>query len=492
MLKIKLKIRHKLFFAILVANAILVSAILVFGSWIFDTSFRDYLDQTEATRLAPLADDLANEYSNQGDWRWVENRRHPTWRRLVSPYMNQGPGKRRSALGNNGDRPPPPDERRPPDRRPGPNHHPLLLLDQNQQLIIGRPREIDQVYWIPIKLKSTVVGQLGFVRRTNITSGLDALFIERIKSNFSWMILGILLISAIISIPLSRIMVRPIEKLKRAMHSLTSGNFKASLTHQGNDELAELVEDFNTLSQTLDKNLTLRQQWIADVSHELRTPVAVLQGELEAIQDDIRKFDKAAVDSLHQEILRLSRLVNDLHELSLSDLGALSYEKTSVNMLELIQAVIDQHGDSLKAQSIDVTLQFPTTGNKTNYYPEQPSDFFIHGDVRRLGQLFTNLANNTQHYTQAPGKLLVSIRRQSSQIEIIWSDSTPGVSNTDITRLFDRLFRVEASRNRNTGGSGLGLAICQNIVTAHQGCIGAKHSEFGGVSIVMTFPQLSD
>lgn len=299
LLNLKLKIRHKLFFAILAANALLVSAILVFGSWIFDTSFRDYLDQTEATRLAPLADDLANEYSRQGDWRWVENRRNPTWRRLVSSYMSREPGRRQPPPINTGNRPPPPDGRPSPDGRPGPNHQPLLLLDQNQQLVIGLPRDSNQAYWIPITLNSTVVGQLGFVRRLNITSGLDALFIDRIKSNFSWMILGILLISAIISIPLSRLMVQPIEKLKLAMHSLISGNFKTSLVHQGNDELAELVSDFNTLSQTLDKNLSLRQQWIADISHELRTPVAVLQGELEAIQDGIRKLDKPAIDSLH-------------------------------------------------------------------------------------------------------------------------------------------------------------------------------------------------
>ena len=424
---LKLKIRHKLFLAILAANCLLVGTIYIFGSWIFDTSFRDYLDQSEATRLAPLAIDLANEYSKQGDWRWADNRRNSTWRRLVSPYMSQGPVRRRpqpdNGLGQDRvgfeekrDRDRPPSL---PNRRPPPNHQPLLLLDQNQQLVIGPPHEISKAYWIPIKQNSVMIGQLGFVRRLSITSELDLLFTDRIRSNFSWMILGILLISAIISIPLSRLLVRPIEKLKLAMHALASGNFKTSLIHKGNDEFYKLVQDFNVLSETLTKNLTLRQQWIADISHELRTPVAVLQGELEAVQDGIRKFDKPALDSLHQEILRLSRLINDLHELSLSDLGALSYQKAHIDIIELVKNVVEQHRESLNSQSIDVSFQIPN--NNHNKYQ-------INGDCRRLEQLFTNLANNTRHYTQSPGSLVVTMQKQADRISIIWSDSAPGAS----------------------------------------------------------------
>jgi two-component system sensor histidine kinase BaeS len=491
---LKLKIRHKLFLAILVANCLLVGTIYAFGSWIFDTSFRDYLDQTEATRLAPLAVELANEYSIQNDWQWAESHRSPTWRRLVQPYMTIRQARSANGLGQdsrgekrqgndragfNGKRDRP---QSPPNRRPQPKHRPFLLLDQNQQLLIGPPHEIENAYWILLKQNDVVIGQLGFVRQLSVTSELDLLFTDRIKSVFSWMILGILFISAIISIPLSRLLVRPIEKLKLAMHALTSGNFKTSLNHTGNDEIAELMRDFNVLSNTLDQSLTLRQQWIADISHELRTPVAVLQGELEALQDGIRQFNKPSVDSLHQEILRLSRLVNDLHELSLSDLGALSYQKTTIDVVELLKDVIEQHQSSFESQSIDVSLQLPNDHDHHKYH--------IHGDFRRLEQLFTNLANNTRHYTQSPGSLNVTIQKQAHQVLVTWSDSAPGAAPTDMARLFDRLFRVDASRNRNTGGSGLGLSICQNIVSAHQGSIEAKHSELGGVSIIVTFPLL--
>jgi two-component system sensor histidine kinase BaeS len=174
-------------------------------------------------------------------------------------------------------------------------------------------------------------------------------------------------------------------------------------------------------------------------------------------------------------------LVNDLHELSLSDIGALSYQKTSINIIELINNVVEQHRQLLNSQSIDVSLQVPNSNHNT---------IQIHGDFRRLEQLFTNLANNTRHYTQSPGSLVITIQKQVDRISIIWSDSAPGASDTDKSQLFDRLFRIDDSRNRNTGGSGLGLAICQNIVTAHQGSIKAENSELDGISIIVTFPLL--
>lgn len=151
-------------------------------------------------------------------------------------------------------------------------------------------------------------------------------------------------------------------------------------------------------------------------------------------------------------------------------------------MIDLLENVLEQHDNLFKSDSIEVAFDCPADD-------EEVSNFFIHGDARRLEQLLINLANNTRYYTQAPGKLSVSIHLKLDQIEVTWSDSSPGASDTDITRLFDRLFRIEASRNRNTGGSGLGLAICQNIVEAHQGHIEAKHSALGGISIVMTFPR---
>ncbi|MFA9421458.1 MAG: ATP-binding protein [Gammaproteobacteria bacterium] len=478
-----MKIRHKLFLAILLANVLFATSVYLLANWAFSNSFRDYLDQTEAKRLAPLVQGLADIYSSRKNWRWVRNRDDPTWSMLMREHSPGGPPPRqRPGLeepGFDGYPPPPPEPRAerlqrndsPRARRPG-----LLLQNAKRKLVIGRPADQSRVYWIPIELEDTTVGYLGFIRRLNISSDLDLLFASRIKSNFAWMVLGILLISAIISIPLARIMVRPIEKLRHRAHQLASGNYQLSPALHSNDEIGELGKDFNILAETLTKNLSARQQWIADISHELRTPVAVLQGEIEAIQDGIRELTRESITSLHQEIVRLSALVNDLHELSLSDMGALSTRKAKFNIVELVDSVIQQFRSSLEHKSIIIKLNASS------------DNIIVDGDYQRLEQLFVNLAINSRHYTQSPGTVTVTISKQNQQVIITWSDSAPGVMDADLSRLFERLYRVDSSRNSNTGGSGLGLAICQNIVKANQGSIKAEHSPLGGVSIVITLP----
>ncbi len=238
-----------------------------------------------------------------------------------------------------------------------------------------------------------------------------------------------------------------------------------------------LAQDFNTLAVTLNKNLKARQQWIADISHELRTPVAILQGEIEAMIDGIRNVEPGATNSLHQEILRLSRLIDDLHELSLSDLGALSYERQDVDIVEVIRSILDQQQLVFEAQQISCSM--------TSSEPV----IQVSADPKRLDQLFSNLVNNTRYYTQSPGKLDINISLHHHRVRISWADSSPGVNDDELSRLFERLYRVDASRNRNDGGSGLGLAICQNIAEASHGEIKAQHSPTGGISIILTLPQ---
>jgi len=462
-----LKIRHKLFLAILIANILVVLSIYLLGSWIFSTSFRDYLDASEAIRLAPLAEELAEIYKERGNWLWAQNRQDPTWRELIRIYSP----KRPTPPGKQARRQPPRRDGSPLSIRPG-----MLLQDSNKRLIIGRQANIDKAYWMPIKTQTSTIGYLGFVRRLNIDSELDNIFIDRIKNNFVWLAFGVLLISSLISVPLARRLVKPLENLRHAADKLASGDYQISLKHDSHDEIGQLTHDFNRLAKTLAKNLSARQQWIADISHELRTPVSILQGEIEAVQDGVRVLNLQTIDSLHNEILRLSRLVNDLHELSLSDMGALSYQRETLDLVNLIENVLDQHRLNFDQEKISITC------NSSHDRIE------ICGDYQRLQQLFTNLAINSHHYTQSPGQLVVDITKSQDKVVVRWSDSAPGVTDSELKQLFDRLYRAEASRNRNSGGSGLGLAICKNIAEASLGSIAAEHASLGGISIVITLP----
>lgn len=512
-----LKIRHKLFFAILIANIILAISIYFLSNWSFSKSFKDYLDSAQAERLAPMVSAVAETYQQEQNWDWVKSRYNHTWPQLLQQHVHKRPPR-------GSFRPPPPSHQPPPHRpppppnahngdhrnenwqRPGfekPSHRPgfdrppfrpppprssdplainsaILLADKDHQLIIGRPDKQQTAYWIPVTVNGSNVGYLGFFRTTKFTSELDQLFIKRLQTNFSWIVLGMIFVSLLITLPFARQIVKPIEKLRRATNKITSGHYETQIKINSHDEIGELSRDFNLLAKTLAKNLQARQQWIADISHELRTPVAVLQGEVEAMQDGIRTLSESSINSLHQEIIRLSRLINDLHQLSLSDLGALSYKKETLNLLDIIEEVLDSKSDLLNEKNIQ--LQF--LHSKKN--------ISISGDYHRLTQLFYNLLNNSLSYTADTGSITIATTVANKQVTISWEDSEPGVSDNDLTQLFERLYRAEASRNRNTGGSGLGLSISKNIVEAHNGTITASHSTSGGVCFTIILPLITN
>ncbi|MDH4134209.1 MAG: ATP-binding protein [Gammaproteobacteria bacterium] len=480
-----LKIGHKLLIAILATNLLLAAGFYVLGDLSFSRSFRDYLDNTVAERLAPLVTVLGEEYRRRGNWDWVRDRDDPTWPRLLHRQMREGmmqnrdtdppPGLRRPFRGDFERRPPPGDIGRPsPPGMMGINPR-LFLADSQNRLVLGDPAKQNDTYWIPIPVDGNTVGYIGFTRRAKITDDLDRLFRDRLRASLGWIVAGMTLVASLAALLLARRMVRPIHELRSAARALASGDYSVSITPRSGDELGELAQDFNALATTLEKNLKARQQWVADISHELRTPVAILQGEIEALRDGVRPWSPKAVESLFQETRRLARLVGDLHELSLSDLGALSYQKQEVDLPALLHEVIEQHRAALDAKFLKVDVQ---AGQRT---------VMLHGDAERLRQLFSNLLNNSIFYTDSGGRIAIDITADRYRVRLTWADSAPGVRDADLPRLFDRLFRAEASRNRNSGGSGLGLAIVKNIVEAHHGTVRARHSPLGGLAFDIEF-----
>jgi two-component system sensor histidine kinase BaeS len=227
---------------------------------------------------------------------------------------------------------------------------------------------------------------------------------------------------------------------------------------------------------TLEKNEQARRQWVADISHELRTPLAVLRGEIEALQDGVRQPTPAAVASLHAEVLRIGRLVDDLYQLALSDIGALNYRKDRVSLTGVLE-------DALEA----FRPEFERKGIVLQYAPP-PREILLFADPERLHQLFANLLENSLRYTDEEGRLEVALGQERGMAILTLRDSAPGVSAADLERLFDRLYRVEGSRSRASGGAGLGLSICRNIVEAHGGDIAAVSSPLGGVAVTVKLP----
>jgi two-component system sensor histidine kinase BaeS len=507
----KLRIGTKLFVAMLLSLVIPLGAMMVSVHWSFREGFSDYLHQVDLERLGKLVTRLSTAYQVHGSWRFLKE--DPlVWRDLLFETIEeQGRAPRGPASGAHNvaganrmpdDRIPPPygpplPHLRPPGMPPpfglGPPPHvrdPLQLglrvrlLGADRHEVVSplapfsvESRSFRQASFLPVTVGETPVGWLQVSRNTIISDRLALAFVQQqVRSNLLILLLA-LVAASIASALFARQIVRPLRRIAAGTKMLSSGRFDVSLPG-GTDELGDLARDFNLLALSLKRNEQARRQWVADVSHELRTPVAVLRGEIEALQDGVRRPTAERIESLHEEILSLSKLVDDLYDLSLSDLGTLSYQRESLDVSALLARSVESYRGRLASHGIETAT-------------ETPGPVWIFGDPQRLTQLFGNLLENTFRYTNPNGCCRVSLECVAENAVIRFDDSAPCVPVTSLGRLFERLYRVEGSRSREYGGAGLGLAICRNIVEAHGGQISAVESDLGGLCILIELPCLN-
>lgn len=325
--------------------------------------------------------------------------------------------------------------------------------------------------------KGSKIGELRASILPNVSTPEEKEF-ERQQTWASVIIaISALLLAGVASWFLSRMLLVPIYRLKNGIEALAKGRFGFELDSNRGDELGELMTDVDRLSATLAENQRSRRRWLADISHELRTPVTILSGEVEAMIDGVRDIDTAGIESFGHEVDRLKHLVDDLYQLSLSDLGGLRYEFGELEIVETLQLILEPFISRAKAKGL--TLDIDVAGAYT-----------VIGDRQRLEQLFTNVINNSIAYTDSPGIIRLSFRQEPGFLTVSLDDSAPTVATHDFEVLFEPLYREEDSRNRRSGGAGLGLTICKNIVEAHQGRISAEQSLLGGVCMKIELPTV--
>jgi len=354
----------------------------------------------------------------------------------------------------------------------------LRLLDASRDYVVGPPYHGDKESFRPVTVGEVTVGWLAVRPVSVFTDRLAISFLEQQKQANLLITLLALGLSILASLILARVFLAPIRRLAAGVQALSAGQYDTHITPSSQDELGQLAHHFNWLAQTLKSNEKARRQWIADIAHELRTPLAILKGEIEAMQDGIRNPSPERIRSLHGEVSALTKLVDDLHELSVSDLGAMNYRREPLNLAELIQEVCGQFRQRFASRGLELI-------NRVDAHADYP----VLADPGRLFQLFSNLLENSCRYTDSPGLCEITVDKTEQTYAINFCDSAPGVPNEALGKLFDRLYRVDKSRSRELGGSGLGLSICKNIVEAHGGTITAQHGEHGGVWIRVTLPK---
>tara|TARA_R110001599_G_scaffold353823_1_gene599191 strand:+ start:75917 stop:76918 length:1002 start_codon:yes stop_codon:yes gene_type:complete len=330
-----------------------------------------------------------------------------------------------------------------------------------------------------VVVDGVTVAELRSAPRRRISSPLETAF-SRQQLRTSWIIgLSCAALAFVVSLVLAQGLLAPIRRMIKHVAELSKGNYSQRLNESRVDELGQLTRDLDHLGTTLEANQNSRRRLLADISHELRTPLTVLTGEIEALQGGLREFDTDQLESLDQEVKRLRNLVDDLYELSLSELGGLRYQFTTVD----VTACLQEAARSLRnrAAQKDIELVMPDTG-------AMPA----RGDPARLYQLFCNLLENSLAYTDTPGRIELTLTNPGSDVVIKIDDTPPGVTAADCEKLFDPLYRQELSRSRRSGGAGLGLAICRNIVEAHDGSITASPSRLGGLCIGVILPAMHE
>jgi two-component system sensor histidine kinase BaeS len=461
----KIGIAHRLFLVILAAASLAVVCIFLIIQWNFDRGFIQYLKGLDQGRRQQLALRLEQAYAGHENWDFLRVDPIPWIMRLMAESSdNDIAPERFKKIDQGGDVPsfPPP---------------PLIVLNEERKPVFGSHIDTENINFTAIVHGGKTVGYVGLLSPKHFLGPPQFEFLKRQKSTLVMAASGMVLVVVIFSLPLANRLVRPIKAVAAATHDLASGKYATRVTVSSSDELGQLARNFNALALTLEKNEKARRQWVADISHELRTPLSVLRGEIEALMEGIRNTTPESIRSLHAEVMRLHRLVDDLYQLALSDLGTLAYHKEELNLPALLRDSIESHRAEFIRKGITLTFD-----------ASQESGLTVFADSERLYQLFGNLLDNSLKYTDAEGELAVRLACIDNQAVVEFRDSAPAVFESDLGRLFDRLYRVEGSRNRASGGAGLGLAICKNIVEAHEGTITAHPSPLGGVIIVVAIP----
>jgi two-component system, OmpR family, sensor histidine kinase BaeS len=350
----------------------------------------------------------------------------------------------------------------------------LSLYDANKQFVVGEPSDIP-VSYRPIMVNDKVVGYLGLKPVLDQDDALSINFFSNQK-RYLLLVYGLTFLSSLIAaLLLATYFKKPIQRLLNATRELTKGHYQHQVKINRNDELGDLSNEINQLAVILDQHEQSRRQWVADTSHELKTPLAVLQAQIEAMQDGIRKPTPEHFESMLRQVNSLKKLTQDLADLAQAEAQQLTCYMAEVNPWH----VVLQEVENFKPKFAQADLSISVQGEGAN----------LQLDIDRFKQIMVNLLGNSIRYTEAGGEVRVHTEQSATHWSVIVDDSPLGLNDEQLARLGERFYRVDDSRTRSTGGTGLGLALSGKIAQALGGKLSFEHSPLGGLRCKLTFPK---
>lgn len=459
---LKVGITARLFLSLLIVSMLTAVGVGFGTRWSFQRGFQGYLNEAESRRMVAMADELAIAYREHGNWDFIHNKRE-AWERYTGAI-----GRERATKPHEGGE-------SIYDAVPGKAPRRLGLYDADGNHVAGNLQLGDDLRRQPVVVDHQTVGMLAGAPLRGLQHEAEQGFQLQQERDSLFVALATLLLAALAAVLLARSFVAPTRRLIAAAAQVAAGDYGVRVPPGGRDELGALAHNFNTMAATLESNEALRRHFMADISHELRTPLSVLQAQLEAMQDGIEPLDAGSLGHLEGEVQILARLVEDMRQITLSEVGAFDYRREPLDLAALLETEVQRWREPLAHAGVDVSLAAP------------PS-LSIAGDTVRMRQLLRNLFNNVLRHADGATRLAVTLAAHGSDAVVEFADDGAGVDDAAMPLLFERFWRGDRARSRATGGSGLGLAICRSIAEAHGGAIEAHPAPGRGLVVRVRFP----
>jgi two-component system, OmpR family, sensor kinase len=444
----RLWVRLTLAFVVVAVIGIGLASLL--ANLAIDNEFRSFVGRSEAnSQNIDLAAKLVAYYAE-----------HQTWTDIGTILTPPQPASRPGGFQPGG---PQPDRFGPPLA--------LIVTDASYQIVFDSERrrmgdalsQPERAAATPLQAQGQTIGYLVFTPGPIATlRPSEQNFVDQVRQSLVVAAVLASLIGAVLGLAFSRTLTRPLDRLAAAARAIAAKDLTQRVKPGGTIEVANVAHAFNDMAASLQKSEEVRRNLVADVAHELRTPLSVMQGSLTAQLDGVFPLDLAETAKLYDETRLLSRLVDDLRELAQVEAGQLQLNIDAIDVRPLIESTVGAFAGAASEKQITLSVDAPI---------DLPP---VKADSERVAQVLRVLLSNALRHTPANGTITSAAAVLADQVEVSVRDTGDGIAANELPFVFDRFWRGDKSRARETGGTGLGLAIAKQLIEAQGGSIGVE------------------
>lgn len=323
-------------------------------------------------------------------------------------------------------------------------------------------------------LGKLVIGHYG---RNNLNRN-DISFINIVEKQYRFAIIFVVIMGLVFSLIVSRSITRPLKRVSKTAHEIRQGKLTSRVNIKTNtSEIVDLENAINYMADTLEKEDSLRKQMSSDMAHEIRTPLTTLRNFFEAFIDGVWEPNEIHMNKCYDEIMRMTELVDKLKDISALEESQLVIKDENFNLTEEIQNIVELFMPQFQKKEIDISMNLQNVQ--------------VYMDKNKINQMMTNLLSNAYRYSNEKGHVDITLSEKDERIIIVVKDRGIGITKEDLPYIFERFYRSDKSRSRDTGGMGVGLTIVKKIVDSYHGDIKVESELARGTAFIIEIPKVN-